>query len=143
MSEFWDWAVAAYARPGVAEACLDLQDSYGQNVPLLLWAVWRGGDVGDAVDLATLWESEVIGHLRHARRNLKRFGGYEALRERIKADELDAERTLMTALEGVMPAPEAPAEARLRAVVARWGGDVPQAALTRLLAALGDSVTTR
>ena len=36
----WDWAVAAYSAEGVAEACLELQDSAGQNIPLLLWAAW-------------------------------------------------------------------------------------------------------
>ena len=36
----WDWAVAAYGRPGVAPACLDLQDRFEQNVPLLLAAAW-------------------------------------------------------------------------------------------------------
>ena len=37
---FWDWALKAYAAPGVQEACLQLQDGTGQNVPLLLWAGW-------------------------------------------------------------------------------------------------------
>ena len=36
----WDWAVAAYGADGVADACLELQDAAGQNVPLLLWAAW-------------------------------------------------------------------------------------------------------
>src|SRR5690606_19138568 len=31
----WEWAVAAYARPGVSDVCLQLQDGDGQNVPLL------------------------------------------------------------------------------------------------------------
>ena len=30
---FWAWALAAYARPGAAEACLELQDAFGQCVP--------------------------------------------------------------------------------------------------------------
>lgn len=137
MSEFWDWAVEVYARPGVAEACLDLQDRYGQNVPLLLWAIWRGGGIIDAVDTATMWESEVIGPLRYARRNLKRFGNFEPLRERIKADELEAERALMMALESVIPSAEATAGERLRAVVTAWGGDVPEAALAGLMQAIG------
>ena len=40
MSDLWTWAVAAYEAPGVAEACLSLQDHNEQNVPLLLWAAW-------------------------------------------------------------------------------------------------------
>ena len=39
-SPLWDWALKAYAAPGVQEACLQLQDGVGQNVPLLLWAGW-------------------------------------------------------------------------------------------------------
>lgn len=39
----WDWAVAAYGAPGVGEACLTLQDSHDQNVPVLLWSAWGGG----------------------------------------------------------------------------------------------------
>jgi uncharacterized protein (TIGR02444 family) len=44
VSVFWEWALDAYARPGVAEACLELQDVHGQNVPLLLWAAWAAAD---------------------------------------------------------------------------------------------------
>ncbi|MGE3304313.1 MAG: TIGR02444 family protein [Hyphomonadaceae bacterium] len=36
--DLWDWAVAAYGAPGVAAACLDLQDRFGASVTLLLWA---------------------------------------------------------------------------------------------------------
>ena len=36
----WGWTLEAYARPGVPEACLELQDEYGQNTSYLLWAVW-------------------------------------------------------------------------------------------------------
>ena len=38
--DLWTWACAAYAAPGVSEACLSLQDYHEQNVPLLLWAAW-------------------------------------------------------------------------------------------------------
>ncbi len=132
MSEFWGWAVAVYAQPGVAEACLDLQDSHGQNVPLLLWAIWRGGDVPAAVALARSWEDEVVGPLRGVRRRLKGRAGADALREKVKAVELDAEQTLISALEtlaGPVPDPHA-----LTAVVQAWGGAVSSEALIRLAA---------
>ena len=132
MSEFWDWAVAVHAKPGVAEACLDLQDAYGQNVPLLLWAVWRGGDVAAAVALARVWDSEVVGPLRGVRRCLKGRAGAEGLRERVKAVELEAERSLMLALEAVAgPVPDADA---LTAVAGAWGGSPASDALARLAA---------
>jgi len=132
MSEFWDWAVAAYARPGVAEACLELQDTSGQNVPLLLWAVWRGGDVAAAVGLARAWDDEVVGPLRGVRRRLKGGAGAEALSERVKAVELEAERTLMLALEAV--AGSVPDAGALTAVARAWGGSPTSDSLARLSA---------
>ena len=36
----WDWTLEAYSQAGVPEACLTLQDTYGQNTSFLLWAVW-------------------------------------------------------------------------------------------------------
>jgi uncharacterized protein (TIGR02444 family) len=112
MTDFWDWAVAAYAGEGVAEACLRLQDDHGQCVPLLLWAAWRvheGQGVGetDAVKAALIartWSNDVVTPLRQVRRRLKTLldEGDEAirlpLREKIKALELDAERALMARL---------------------------------------------
>ncbi len=132
MSSFWDWAVAAYARPGVAEACLDLQDRYGQNVPLLLWAIWRGGDVAGALAVARSWEDEVVGPLRGVRRRLKGRAGAEELRQKVKAVELEAERTMMAALEALAgPVAE---EGALAAVVAAWGGTPPAESLAQLRA---------
>ena len=132
MSEFWDWAIAAYARPGVAEACLDLQDTHCQNVPLLLWAIWRGGDVMAAVAVAREWEGEVVGPLRGVRRRLKGRAGAEDLRGQVKAVELAAERSLMTALEGL--AGVVTDEHALAVVAQAWGGAAPPDALQRLRA---------
>ena len=63
---FWDWAVAAYAAPGVAEECLHLQDVHEQAVPLLLWAAWQAetGRAPDeealegAVDTTQVWADQ-------------------------------------------------------------------------------------
>ena len=109
----WDWAVAAYGAPGVAEACLALQDSNEQNVPLLLWSAWvaqtgRKPDaetIEAACDTARAWDSVVVAPLRSVRRTLKApvpdidDGPREAIRNRIKALELEAERTLLRRLE--------------------------------------------
>ena len=111
--DFWDWAVAAYARPGVAELCLDLQDAHGQNVPLLLWAVWAGEsgrrvDAAQAVATARAWQ-EVIAPLRDVRRRLKTTvtegddAQRLAVREQVKGVELSAEKALMTLLESQSP----------------------------------------
>ena len=57
---FWQFSGAVYAHPGVAEACLDLQDRHGLDVNLLLFCAWAGvqGRVFDGGDLGllfTLW----------------------------------------------------------------------------------------
>ena len=40
MSALWTWTLTAYKAPGVAEACLSLQDHPVLNVRLLLWGAW-------------------------------------------------------------------------------------------------------
>lgn len=133
-ARLWDWAVRAYARPGVADACLHLQDHHGANAPLLLAAAWaasigRRFDTGAAVALAYDWEHDVGGPLRAARRNLKpgRRGvadaAREGLRAQVKAVELQGERVLLDALEGLaLDGDGQPAElaAALAAVAGAW-----------------------
>ena len=73
---FWDWALAAYARQPVAEACLNLQDGHGQNVPWLLWAAWMAGEgrsapLSEAARLMRQWDAEIGAPLRSVRRALK------------------------------------------------------------------------
>ena len=75
----WDWALTAYAAEGVADACLELQDAAGQNIPLLLWAAWcaHTGRTPDedaleaAGDTARAWQETAIAPLRAVRRALK------------------------------------------------------------------------
>lgn len=64
----WDWVVAAYRRDGVQALCLDLQDRWGQCVPLLLTAAWAAG-VGRpfqgerleaAIETARAWSDVVV-----------------------------------------------------------------------------------
>ena len=128
--EFWDWALAAYAAPGVAEACLNLQDAHDQNVPLLLWAAWcaQSGrrpdedDLDAACDTARVWTDAAILPLRDLRRRLKstipdmKTADRLSVREQVKAVELDAERRLMSALETLAPASTGPARPVLDAL---------------------------
>ena len=149
----WDWAVAAYAAPGVGEACLALQDSHEQNVPVLLWSGWvaatgRKPDaetIEAACDTARAWDSVVVAPLRSVRRTLKApipdidDGPREAVRNRIKALELEAERHLLEALEALAPAPVGPACPAIDALVATarvWANVTPRPALIRLADAL-------
>jgi uncharacterized protein (TIGR02444 family) len=128
----WDWALTAYGRPGVAAICLALQDGHDQNIPLLLAAAWaaaegRSLDLDQAVALTRAWDADVVAPLRAARRALKvshtpiSDSGREALRETVKAVELEAERLLLAALESLAWSGEtAPLEPALTAASARW-----------------------
>lgn len=153
MSAFWDWAAAAYGAPGVAEECLHLQDVHEQNIPLLLWAAWQAetGRAPDeeaveaAVDTARVWADHAVIPLRDLRRALKTRrpdmadDDREAVREQVKAVELEAERRLMRALEGLAPPPGGPPvkTADLLIRVARaWGDQIPRPALGHLAEAL-------
>lgn len=146
---FWDWALKAYAAPGVQEACLRLQDGTGQNVPLLLWAGWTAatGRVLDedaiegACDCARAWDAAAITPLRTLRRTLRNTNpdidnaARESLREAVKVVELAAERHLMAGLEALAPAPTSPprpAIDALAAVARVWSRVVPRPALTML-----------
>lgn len=145
----WDWTVAAYGRTGVSEACLDLQDTGGQSVCLLLWAGWSAQmgrpldaeTLDEAVDTARAWHDTAVDPLREVRRRLKRPhpdlapDDREAVRDLVKAAELLAERCLLLALEALTPAPtqspSAPLE-NLLAVSRQWSATVPRSALTTL-----------
>lgn len=146
---FWNWALARYAAAGVAEACLQLQDTQGQNVPLLLWACWcssTGRELDDETleagsDLARSWSAMSIEPLRALRRSLKiRVIDIDdaerlKLREGVKTLELEAERVLMTGLERLAPAPSVPPLSTMDMLVrtARsWNRVVPRPALIQL-----------
>lgn len=109
---FWDWSLAIYARAGVAEACLALQDRRGVDVNLILFAIWLAVDgraLGNnaataAAVLDTLagdarrWQVEMVQPLRSCRRAARSAGAalpsdaLERFRDAVKALELDAER---------------------------------------------------
>ena len=145
----WPWVLTAYAAPGVAEACLELQDTAGQSVPLLLWTAWSATtgrpldeDTREAgCDTARVWEETAIAPLRAVRRALKARAvdvdddDREAIRTQVKATELDAERRLLLALEALSPAPSGPPRPPIDALVAiarAWSSSIPRPGLTRL-----------
>lgn len=143
----WDWAVAAYEAPGVADACLELQDGHGQSTCFLLWAAWSGaadpGLLERAADIARAWDAELIGPLRQARRALKPprpplpDAEREALREEVKAAELKAEQGLLMTLGRLVPARRSQDQLGvLRAAAGIWGEAAPEAALAALAAGL-------
>jgi len=150
MSEsLWDWSVGVYAAPGVAEACLHLQDAGGQNVPLLLWAAWTAKTgrpldaetIEAACDTAHAWTDVAVAPLRAIRTLLKKpvpdldDAARLQVRDQVKAVELLAERHLLSALEGLAPPPSGapgPAIDAMARVARVWGAVVPRAGLIRL-----------
>jgi uncharacterized protein (TIGR02444 family) len=103
---FWSFSVELYGRPGVAPACLALQDRFGCDVNLLLLALWAGrcGVALGPEDFARLdaaaapWRTGVVEPIRSVRRRLKSesLGAApelaEACRQALLKAELEAER---------------------------------------------------
>lgn len=109
-SDLWSFSLGTYARPGVEAACLTLQ-SAGVNVCLLLCGLWLA-ERGVACSEQRLqqlrqvvepWEAQVVAPLRALRRQWKTSAHVDAelnaLREQVKALELEAERQLLVRLE--------------------------------------------
>ena len=96
----WEYSLAVYAREGVADCCLALQDEFGLDVNLLLYAAWlaQRGERLQRDHLAGLearvarWREKVVKPLRQLRRQWRDESGAGSLRRDIKALELRAER---------------------------------------------------
>jgi uncharacterized protein (TIGR02444 family) len=144
----WDWVLAAYARPGVPETCLKLQDEFGQNTSVLLWAAWAKPTdpalLGRATTMARSWDETILQPLRAVRRALKApappvaDAAREGLREQVKAAELRAERVLVETLESLSNGQPGggSAQAGVTAAAVAWGRPAPADALAALVAGL-------
>ena len=106
-AECWAFALAIYAKPGVAAACLTLQDEAGVDVMLLLAATFAAvkhrvlltPDEIKALDEACrLWREQIVWKLRTIRMELKTgpqpapSSATEPFRSQVKALELAAEK---------------------------------------------------
>jgi uncharacterized protein (TIGR02444 family) len=111
-----DFALQVHSADGVAPACVLLQDRFGVDVNLLLFAA-RVGTTGRLTEaaLATAaeqvrqWHAEVVRPLRGVRRRLK-SGPSPApnpataeLREEVKELEIRAELIELDVLDALMP----------------------------------------
>lgn len=143
----WEWVLEAYARPGVPQAALALQDGHGQNTSFLLWAVHAEASdpalLARAAEAARAWDRTALTPLREVRRALKPAlppfddGAREALRDDVKRLELASERLLMETLEGLSEGHGgAHALVALEAAAKAWGKPPPPNALAALAAAL-------
>jgi len=111
-ADLWSFALSTYARPGVEATCLRLQ-AQGADVCLLLCGAWleqRGvafepGRAQALQQLARPWQAQVVEPLRQMRGQWRAMAQQDeqlaVLRERVKALELDAERTLLMRLEAL------------------------------------------
>ena len=110
-----NYALSVYGQPGVAEACLLLQDRAGVDVVVLLHAMYLLDAKGVALDEQALasaearvgsWRREVTAPLRALRAALKPgFAGLppasvEQTRQKIKDAEREAEFAAFAALCG-------------------------------------------
>ncbi|MFS2200381.1 TIGR02444 family protein, partial [Pseudomonas sp. Pseusp3] len=109
-SDLWSFSLTTYARPGVEQACLQLQ-SAGVNVCLLLCGAWLGQRcvacdeqrLQQLRSVAVSWDTDVVRPLRALRTQWKAEATEDAdlrtLREQVKALELEAERHLLLRLQ--------------------------------------------
>lgn len=95
----WDFITRLYAQPGVASACLALQDRHGVDVTLMLFCLWRGS-INDAISNAHMaaltvaareWREATVLPIRAARRWLKQRPNQDSLYRSVLSAEIDSE----------------------------------------------------
>jgi uncharacterized protein (TIGR02444 family) len=111
-SPFWRFSVKFYAVPGVAPACIELQDQAKVDVNVLFFLLWNAtakralnaAEVGEVEQSIGAWRDMTVVPIRSLRRALKSpppvmaADAAEGFRTRIKAVELEAERLQQEAL---------------------------------------------
>lgn len=117
-ASFWNFSVRTYRKPGVADACLALQDRHGLDVNVLLFCCWFGctrGVVDDrlwdrVLAFSEPWADNVVRPLRAVRTWMKHTGCTQPnisndecmkLREEIKRIELKAEQLQENTLQSL------------------------------------------
>jgi uncharacterized protein (TIGR02444 family) len=161
---FWRFSLKFYGQTGVSDACIALQDGSGVDVNLLLFLFWLASErqalAADEVKKldATIksWREFTIIPIRDTRRKLKGAKTFvdpakqEALRDKVKAVELEAEKLQQEALyaftqSGPLGKPaEPPAAARgnVAAFERAMGASFPKASVDVLVNAF-DGLTGR
>ncbi len=106
-AESWAFALELYARPGVAEACLQLQNEAGVDVMMFLVIACAAvkhrillttAEIRELDEACRPWREQIVRPLRAIRLGLKAGprpapnSETERFRSKIKAVELDAER---------------------------------------------------
>jgi uncharacterized protein (TIGR02444 family) len=103
----WAFALQIYAQPGVADACLRLQDEAGVDVMMFLMIVFAAvryrvlltpAEIRELDEVCRPWREQIVQPLRALRTQLKTgplpapSSATEPFRSTIKAAELAAER---------------------------------------------------
>ncbi|MGY2377140.1 TIGR02444 family protein [Pseudomonas sp. SDO524_S393] len=111
-ADLWSFALSTYTRPGCEAACLQWQ-AQGADVCLLLCGAWleqrRVATTPERIQaleqIAGPWQAHVVEPLRQLRKQWRAEAQQDeqlaALREGVKALELDAERQLLERLEAL------------------------------------------
>jgi uncharacterized protein (TIGR02444 family) len=155
ITPFWRYSLKFYGQSGVSDACIALQDGCGIDVNLLLYLFWLASDgrqvTADDVkmldDKVRSWRELTIIPIRDVRRRLKGAKTFidpakqEALRDKVKVAELEAERLQQEGLYAVTqsgplgkPAePAAAARGNVAAYEAAIGKCFPKAAVDVLI----------
>ncbi|MFJ9990747.1 TIGR02444 family protein [Pseudomonas putida] len=109
-TDLWNHALALYGRPGVENACLNLQ-ALGGDVCLLLCGTWLQARQVEPDDqrvdalrqVAGAWQREVVSPLRELRQQWRAQAQADpqlaVLRDQLKGLELKAEHTLLMRLQ--------------------------------------------
>ena len=115
---FWDFSLKVYTSDGVAEACLELQNTHQLDVNILLFCLWYGvsgrGKLSDKeikkiICHVDIWHRDLVKELRKLRVMLK--GGMknapseltESLRRSLQKTEIDAEHIEQLMLATLIP----------------------------------------
>jgi uncharacterized protein (TIGR02444 family) len=161
---FWRFSLKYYGQSGVSDACIALQDGCGVDVNLLLFLFWLASErqmlSADEVKKldATIksWRELTIIPIRDMRRKLKGAKTFvdpakqEALRDKVKAVELEAEKLQQEALYaftqtgplGKPSEPPAAARGNVAAFERAMGASFPKASVDVLVNAF-DGLTGR
>ena len=103
---FWNFSLAVYSRPGVAQECLALQDSLNLDVNILMYCAWMGAEnkvslsAQNIIDIEAHvrdWHETVVRPLRALRQAMKKMPEMieptvVSLRKKVAANELRAEQ---------------------------------------------------
>ncbi len=144
---FWQFSLAVYGAPDVAQECIGLQDRHGVDVNVLLFVAWLSAERGLVLPHTMLesiearvsaWHQNVVAPVRAARRHIKQSGPL-ALYDEIKALELkleQAEQLQLFELADTLDGPRAEPAQALRANLALCAEQKNAPMATCLLAAV-------